>query len=65
MRRPVHDPSFVVTHRLPVDHAPDGYEIFKALLVLLDRDVHVLVEQRHDLRAGCVGRSEGVYPWVA
>jgi threonine dehydrogenase-like Zn-dependent dehydrogenase len=23
------DPSFVVTHRLPLDSAPDGYETFK------------------------------------
>jgi threonine dehydrogenase-like Zn-dependent dehydrogenase len=23
------DPSFVTTHRLPLDHAPDGFEIFK------------------------------------
>ena len=23
------DPSFVVTHRLGLDHAPEGYETFK------------------------------------
>ena len=23
------DPSFVITHRLGLDHAPDGYETFK------------------------------------
>jgi threonine dehydrogenase-like Zn-dependent dehydrogenase len=23
------DPSFVITHRLPLDEAPRGYEIFK------------------------------------
>jgi threonine dehydrogenase-like Zn-dependent dehydrogenase len=22
------DPSFVITHRLPLEQAPDGYEIF-------------------------------------
>ena len=23
------DPSFVITHRLPLDQSPDGYEMFK------------------------------------
>ena len=23
------DPSFVITHRLPLDQAPDAYEVFK------------------------------------
>jgi threonine dehydrogenase-like Zn-dependent dehydrogenase len=23
------DPSFVITHRLPLDAAPEGYELFK------------------------------------
>ena len=23
------DPSFVITHRLPLDEAPTGYELFK------------------------------------